>query len=306
MIPCADSAFRCSALTLTFEKVSSKGRNLYTDDWLLLSWLEPDLLWKVLTVLTFSTMTYNHALLPGATFVGSGWGVVATKLRIATLALVHSTVEYCVPVWCRSARTRLFGPAIHNALQTVTRFLRPTPADNLPILAGIQPVELCSKGATLSLARRAMEPGHQFHSAFTCQLSTEWECTTSQIETSISHAARQRSVHPPTTSEVRLSWRITDGMLSGWTTLRDFVLSCQAPSLPEWPFREQRAFSLIPSAPVSDISAPAHTNSVWPIRRLWVWRRTSRRPYCPRMSNPSTSPWTARATEWLLNTCGEV
>jgi len=32
MIPCADSAFRCSALTLTFEKVSSKGRNLYTDD----------------------------------------------------------------------------------------------------------------------------------------------------------------------------------------------------------------------------------------------------------------------------------
>jgi len=42
----------------------------------------------------------------------------------------------------------------------VTGCLRPTPADNLPILAGIQPVELRHKGATLSLARRAMEPGH--------------------------------------------------------------------------------------------------------------------------------------------------
>jgi len=28
---------------------------------------------------------------------------------------------------------------------------------------------------------------------------------------------------------------------------------------------------------------------------LWVWRRrTNRRPCCPPMSNPSTSPWTAR------------
>jgi len=27
---------------------------------------------------------------------------------------------------------------------------------------------------------------------------------------------------------------------------------------------------------------------------LWVWRRTNRRPCRPPMSNPSTSPWTAR------------
>jgi len=35
---------------------------------------------------------------------GSGWGTGATTLRIATLALVHSTAEYCVPVLCRSAQ----------------------------------------------------------------------------------------------------------------------------------------------------------------------------------------------------------
>jgi len=49
--------------------------------------------------------------------------------------------------------------------------LRLTPADNLPILAGIQPAELRRSGATLSLGRRAMEPGHLLHSAPTCPYS---------------------------------------------------------------------------------------------------------------------------------------
>jgi len=31
--------------------------------------------------------------------VGSGWSAGATNLRIVTLALVHSTAEYCAPVW---------------------------------------------------------------------------------------------------------------------------------------------------------------------------------------------------------------
>jgi len=45
--------------------------------------------------------------------------------------------------------------------------LRPTPADYLPILAGIQPAEFRHSGATLSLGRRAMEPRHLLHSALT-------------------------------------------------------------------------------------------------------------------------------------------
>ena len=31
-----------------------------------------------------------------------GWGAGATTLRIATLALVHTTAEYFAPLWCRS------------------------------------------------------------------------------------------------------------------------------------------------------------------------------------------------------------
>jgi len=42
-------------------------------------------------------------------------------------------------------------------------------------LAGIQPAELRCNGATLSLARRAMEPGHQLHSALTCSSSMPFE-----------------------------------------------------------------------------------------------------------------------------------
>ena len=41
---------------------------------------------------------------------GSGCGAGATTLRTATLALVHSTAEYCATVWCRSVHTHLIDP----------------------------------------------------------------------------------------------------------------------------------------------------------------------------------------------------
>ena len=93
--------------------------------------------------------------------------------------LVYSTAEYWAPVLCRSAHTRLIDATINDALRIVTGCLRPTPVDNLPILAGIQPAELRRRGATFSPARHSMEPGHMlhsyiaqmFHSALTCPSS---------------------------------------------------------------------------------------------------------------------------------------
>ena len=93
--------------------------------------------------------------------VGSGWGAGAKTLRIATLSLVYSTAEYCAPVWCRSARTRLIDSVLNDAMRIVTGCLRPTPTDHLPVLSGIQSVELRQMGATLSLAHReSLDPGH--------------------------------------------------------------------------------------------------------------------------------------------------
>jgi len=131
---------------------------------------------------------------------GSDWGAGTTTLRIATLALVHSTVENCAPVWCRSAHIRLNDP-----LRIVTGCLRPTPADNLPIVAGIQPAELRGNAATLSLARRAMEPGHLLHSALTCPWSA--------------NARRLKSRHPfvPAAQQLQFIWQQqrTCGALGG-------------------------------------------------------------------------------------------
>ena len=72
----------------------------------------------------------------------------------------------------------------------LNRCLRPTPVDNLPILAGIQPAELRRSGATLRLGRRAMEPGH---APLRAHPSIECCCTAPQIETPI--CTRRTATH---------------------------------------------------------------------------------------------------------------
>ena len=105
--------------------------------------------------------------------VGSGWGAGAKTLRIAILSLVYSTAEYCAPVWCRSAHTRLIDSVLNDALGIVTGCLRPTPTDHLPVLSGIQPAELRRLGATLSLAYRgSLDPDHILHGLLSASLDT--------------------------------------------------------------------------------------------------------------------------------------
>ena len=93
--------------------------------------------------------------------MGSGWGAGAKTLGIATLSLVYSAAEYCAPVWCRSAHTRLIDSVLNDALRMVTGCLYPTPTDHLHILSGIQPAELRRMGVTLSLAYcGSLDPDH--------------------------------------------------------------------------------------------------------------------------------------------------
>ena len=93
--------------------------------------------------------------------MGSGWGAGAKTLCIVTLSLVYSAAEYCTPVWCRSAHTRLIDSVLNDALRMITGCLCPTPTDHLFVLSGIQPAELRRMGATLSLAYRgSLDPDH--------------------------------------------------------------------------------------------------------------------------------------------------
>ena len=108
--------------------------------------------------------------------MGSGWGAGAKTLRIATLSLVYSIAEYCVPVWCCSAHTRFIDSVLNDALRIVTGCLCPTPTDHLPVLSGIQLAELRRMGATISLAYRgSLDPDHILYvllswSSDTCQV----------------------------------------------------------------------------------------------------------------------------------------
>ena len=96
--------------------------------------------------------------------VGSGWDAGAKALRIAALSLVYLTAEYCTPVWCCSAHTRLIDSVLNNALRIVTGCLRLTLMNRLPILSGIQPAELHRLEETLSLAHRgSLNPDHIFY-----------------------------------------------------------------------------------------------------------------------------------------------
>ena len=99
---------------------------------------------------------------------GSGWGAGPKTLHTAALSLIYSTAKYCAPAWCCSAHTRLIDSVLNDALRIVTRRLRPTPTDYLPVLSGIQPAELRRQGATLSLANcSSLDPGHILHGQLT-------------------------------------------------------------------------------------------------------------------------------------------
>ena len=91
----------------------------------------------------------------------SGWGAGAKTLSTATLSLVYSTAEYCAPVWCRSAHTRLIDSVLNDALRIVTGCLRPALTYHLLVLSGIEPAELRRLGTTHSLAYRgSLDPDH--------------------------------------------------------------------------------------------------------------------------------------------------
>ena len=91
------------------------------------------------------------------------WGASTPTLRTSTLALVYAPAEYCAPVWCISAHTRLVGVSLNAVRRTITGCLRPTQVEQLPVLAEIAPPPLRREAATLVLGRRACQHVHLLH-----------------------------------------------------------------------------------------------------------------------------------------------
>ena len=133
------------------------------------------------------------------------------------------------------------------------------------------------------------EAWHLLHSALTCSPSSMYGV--SNRDTHLYPPRNNPSYHQ-TTRTYALGGSPMDAEWLDNPTRLALSSSTPAPTLLEWPFQEQRGRGLTASAPVSDVSALAYTNGVWPPCGLWVWRRrTDRRPCCPPMStNPATSP----------------
>ena len=201
--------------------------------------------------------------------VDSGWGAGAKTLRIATLSLVYSTSEYCAIVWCRSAHTRLIDSVLNDALRIVTRCLRPTPTDHLPVLSSIQPAELRRMGATLSLAYRgSLDFDHILYGLLSGSSDT--------------FQARLRSRRPlcqrrgiswttlPDLTFALLNGQITNGKRSTVKLLPGSVLLCPrpVPGLLGWAYPKQLGLSSTACELVLGDSIRPCTNGVSLLHRI--------------------------------------
>ena len=134
--------------------------------------------------------------------VGSGWGAGATMLPTATLALVHSTTEYCAPVWCRSAHTRLIESVINDAfelwLDACVLHQRTT------FLSRKHPIYWASSQRSYTFSSTPCH-GAWTPTPLSVHLSIEWECTVSQIDTPICTSHTTTYWVRLTTTEVRRS-----------------------------------------------------------------------------------------------------
>jgi len=126
---------------------------------------------------------------------------------------------------------------MNDVLRTVTGCLRPTLADSLSVLPGIQPADLRRKGITLFLARRAMVPGHLLHSTLTCPSSANTRHFKSRRPFAMPHN-NSSAYLTTTTTEVRCSGGspLEGGVIGEHYDILYFVLSypTPAPTLPDW------------------------------------------------------------------------
>jgi len=178
--------------------------------------------------------------------------------------MVHSTAEYCTSFWWRSAHTRLIDPAINDAWRIVTGCLRPTPADNLPILAGIQPAELRRNGATLSLAHRAMEPENLLHTALTRPSSVNARLLKSRHP---SVPAAQHLISSSDNNNICAAQWADHQWNAEWVDNpkrpRIFIPDTGTHARNDPP-KEEPGSALTASTLVADVSTPACINGVWP------------------------------------------
>jgi len=182
----------------------------------------------------------------------------------------------------------------YHQLRIVTGCLHPTPEDNLQFLQSPNMLSFIGK-----------EPHCHYHTVLwqldICSTKHSFVHQVGMHAVSYCHTTHlylphnNSSVQLTITTEVWHSGQITDGMRNGWTTPQDGVLSSstQAPTLLKAAKNSVGpAQQLLHQCQMFPLLLAQMGNG--PLCSLWVWqKRTNRRPCCPLMFNPTTSPSTA-------------
>lgn len=85
---------------------------------------------------------------------GTSWGCRVNILRTSALALVYSAVEYCAPVWGRSAHTRSVDVELNNTMRIISGCVRSTKVQWLPVLSNIAPPNFRRYAATVKIIQQ--------------------------------------------------------------------------------------------------------------------------------------------------------
>jgi hypothetical protein len=78
---------------------------------------------------------------------GTKWGSNAQTLRMASLALVYSSAEYCAPVWLNGAQVHKLDVKLKNVMRLFTGTVKSTELQWFPVLSNIAPPKLRREAA---------------------------------------------------------------------------------------------------------------------------------------------------------------
>ena len=87
--------------------------------------------------------------------------------------LVHTTAKFRVLASRRINHTRIIENPINDALHTVTGCVRPSPTNNLPVLAGIENHEISDEKSQIAVARQVRKQHHLQHDRLHSRLTKQ-------------------------------------------------------------------------------------------------------------------------------------
>ena len=103
---------------------------------------------------------YRHLL---KRLSSNNYGGDFTTSSTSELPFYFSLAEYCCPIWSQSHHCKKVDSPLNKSLRQVSSCIKPTLTKLLPILTGIEPVDIRRNKNILSLCLYPMENTHIFH-----------------------------------------------------------------------------------------------------------------------------------------------